>query len=117
MARYDVSEHGLLSADAIALSTEEFGAQNDLAEMSLGLLGTDLTDTDEDVAMMAVALQLNFQVEAGVEAYVLLSDSQGARSRSFRDPSVTLHPTALKLVTDLGYGPGDQDWNVLTGVR
>jgi hypothetical protein len=113
VARYDVSEHGLLSDDAQALSEPELAAQNELAEVVLGLHeGDTYTGVKETTATLAVALQVNFQVEAGVEAYVLTASSRGARSKSYRD-LVRVHPIAAALMGGLTSG----DWNVLTSVR
>lgn len=118
--RYDVSTHGLLSPDALALEEPEFTAQNELAETILGLNGTDFEDEDEETALLAVALQLNYQVEAGVEAFVLVSTSRGARSKTFRDV-VGVHPQAATIVANLpGMSDTDDDsdgFNIVTSLR
>lgn len=102
---YDVTAHPLLSDQAAALGPSELEAHARVAETSLGLLnftafvdGTDKYDRATD----AVALQINYQVEAGIEAFIMSGESRGARRRSYRGGSrkrmAPLHPMARKIV-------------------
>jgi hypothetical protein len=100
---YDATAHPLLSVQATQLAPEVLVEQNELAETLLELTGTNLTGTAKETATRAVALQIAFQLEMGVEGYVFASESQGDRSGTYRGtgqaPSV--HPMAATLVASV----------------
>jgi hypothetical protein len=85
--RYDVTNHPLLSDDAKALGSESLEAHGRVAEQVLGLYNFTAFESGTDEyksAQDAVALQVNYQVEAGIDAFVAASVSRGARSKTFR---------------------------------
>lgn len=94
---YDVSGHPLLSPGAAALGRDELAEHNLLAEDLLSLAGTTFADEDAARATRAVALQVNYQVEQGVDAAVYDVTMVGSRMLNYRDGIV--HPIALELAT------------------
>lgn len=107
---YSVTAHPLLSDQAAALSGPELDAHARVAESLLGLdtftpfdpiQKTDFYNRATD----AVALQVSYQVESGIEAFVMSGESRGARRRSYRGGShrrmQPLHPTSRKIVSSL----------------
>lgn len=123
MAHYDPFEHPLLSSAALALEKEALDAQADTAELLLGRGGSMLADTaythgsaDYDRAVLAVVHQVNFQVEAGVDAEVYTSDGRGARSASYR--ALRISPKA-QLIVDalLGVEALTAAWPSAVGLR
>lgn len=103
---YDIADHPLLSEEAAQLGSLELGAQARMAETLLGLLTfpafDQATQQDKyDRATDAVALQVNYQVEAGVEAFLTTSSRRGARGRSYRGRGrmPPVHSAARKIIT------------------
>jgi hypothetical protein len=110
--KYDVSDNALLSDDAKALVTSDaaaFAAQNELAEVLLEL-DTDPTYEDEpDRAppslletkiSKAVTLQVNYQLQTGIEAFAQAADGpMEVRNifRSVRGQQPVLHPQAVMI--------------------
>jgi hypothetical protein len=76
----------LLSTDAQALDAAVLAAQVLIAAEVLGLPFDDETLSDEewDRAVLAIALQVNYQVVLPPEVWALASISRGARSESYR---------------------------------
>lgn len=103
---YDILDHPLLSDGAKDLDSAELATHARVAETLLGLLkftafaeGTDFYDRATD----AVALQVSFQVEAGIEAFILTHETRGARKKDFRGRGrmPPIHPTARKIVSGI----------------
>lgn len=102
---YDIADHPLLSEESAQLGPLELGAQARMAETLLGLLTftpfNPTTQADSyDRATDAVALQVNYQVAAGIEAFLASVDRRGQRQRNFRGrgrmPAV--HSAARKII-------------------
>lgn len=104
MSLIDVTSHPLLTGKVTVLVTANdgrFEAQQDLAEALLGLTSVyvaRLTAEQLVRAKLAVALQLNFQVEQGLDPFVVQSESsvQQGESRTYRPDAV--HPQALAII-------------------
>lgn len=102
---YDVADHPLLSEESAQLGSSELGAHARMAETLLGLLlftaFDPTTDQDKyDRATDAVALQINYQVAAGVEAFLSTHDRRGARAKVYRGRGrmPPVHSAARKIV-------------------
>lgn len=102
---YDVADHPLLSEEASQLGSLELNAQARMAETLLGLLlfpaFDPTTNTDKyERATDAVALQVNYQIAAGIEAFLSTNDRRGARSKTFRGRGrmPPVHSAARKIV-------------------
>lgn len=92
-------DHPLLSPAAIALDAEAFEAHARVAEAVLGLSGADLSDADALMALDAVALQVNFQVD------VLPDRDWGSVVREdpfyYQDKDTWANPVALRMAKRL----------------
>lgn len=102
---YDIADHPLLSEESAQLGSLELGAQARMAETLLGLLTfpafSQSTDQDKyDRATDAVALQVNYQVAAGIEAFLTTADRRGARAKVYRGRGrmPPVHAAARKIV-------------------
>ncbi len=100
MTLVTVTAHPLLTGKVNALGTDPFAAQQKLAEALLGLTQSfvDRCDADQlDRVTMAVALQMNFQVEQGLDPFVVQSESstQQGESRTYRDDAVNPQSQAI----------------------
>lgn len=101
---YDVLNHKLLSDAAKDLEPDELETHARVAETLLGLLKFSpfAVDTDSYLrAADAVALQISFQVESGIEAFILTHETRGARTRDYRGRGrmPPIHPTARKIIS------------------
>lgn len=102
MARRTViDEHPLLSQRAETLGEEELAAHKLVAESLLGL--TDFTvsvQSDCDIIDAAVVMQVNYQVEAGVEGALMQEARRGGRHIIYRGRNrmAHTHGQALKMV-------------------
>jgi hypothetical protein len=76
---YDVTGHILLSVDAQALDPDALRGHNLAAEVNLGLQGTAYTDTDRELALVAVVSQVNKQIAENPNPN-LKSETEGERS-------------------------------------
>jgi hypothetical protein len=90
MISYGVEEHPILSAKAKALQlddTEAFFAQAEVAESVLGIPATIPSGVDSSKLVLAVAMQVNFQIEQGLDPLILSSSSSShaRNSQVFRD--------------------------------
>lgn len=104
--RYDVTGHPLLTGGAEGLGPTELAAQNRVAEILLGLWKFPVfTDADKiDQAKDAVAMQVSYQVQAGVEAFVLSSLIRGNRDMNYRGgrrKMPPIHSAARKIVNTI----------------
>ncbi len=100
---YVIAAHPLLSPEAGRLDTgpgEALAAQQQVAELVLGLRDTDYTGAAETDAENALALQVSLQVAADPETYLASDVTRGSRSITYRD-GVPLHPLALEIVAAL----------------
>lgn len=105
---YDVTDHPLLSDDARLLDVDPLTAQARVAETLLGLLDFPPFDkvTSLDLysrAQDAVALQVSYQVDAGLDAFILSQMTKGGRSLSFRGGRrmPIIHSLAKKIVSKI----------------
>lgn len=103
---YDVADHPLLSEEAAQLGPSELNAHARVAETLLGLLAFPAFDattaTDKyDRATDAVAMQISYQVAAGIEAFLANSDRRGQRTRNFRGRGrmPPVHSMAKKIIS------------------
>lgn len=102
---YDIADHPLLSEEAAQLGPVELGAQARMAETLLGLLTFTVFDptTQQDKydrATDAVALQVSYQVAAGIEAFLTTSSRRGQRQNNYRGRGrmPPVHSAARKIV-------------------
>lgn len=97
---YPITGAALLSEAAKALSADELRDQTAIAEAALGLIGTTLSGDAAERAKLALALQVNHQLEHGVEGSVYSSWSQGSRSVTYAS-TIPLSGAAVSLVQTL----------------
>lgn len=127
MSLLDVSTSALLSGKVLALdvSSDKYKAQQDLAEAVLGLTSLflgKLTIDQTNQVIMAVALQLNFQVEQGLDPFVLKSDSSQQQGETKVYQNTVVHPQAraildgIDLSTPTG-GQVEQEFHAIRPVR
>lgn len=105
---YDVAGHELLSEDAQDLGPNSLEAQARVAETLLGLL--DFTPFDKTTqadlylrASDAVAMQVSYQVEAGIDAFIMLNLTKGGRTQTFRGGRrmPIVHSLAKKIISKI----------------
>ena len=84
MARFIPTDHVLLSSTARMLGAGAIEAHADIAEARLSLADATVSGGEVDRITTAVALQVNMQVEKGVDAHVYRDTSRGQRSKSYR---------------------------------
>jgi hypothetical protein len=89
-APFDISGEAMLSAKANRLLEAELTSQTRMAEWLLGIQAiTFSTDLDDDVEIM-LAIQVNFQLEQGVDAAVYRdwqeADLRSVYAERFVDP-------------------------------
>lgn len=106
--RYDVTAHPLLSEEAQDLGPATLDAQARVAETLLGLLDftafDPVTQADQYArASDAVALQVSYQVEAGMDAFILANQAKGGRSQTYRGGRrmPIIHSLAKKIVSKI----------------
>ena len=106
---YPVSQHALMTDRARALLTknqEAFEAHNAMAEFLLSLNGTQFTGDDAEMAAISVALQVNFQIEQGLDPYIAINLNTGGQAqkgttfRGYKTPPV-IHIQARRLADSL----------------
>lgn len=104
--RYPIDNaHAMLSTAAKALGPTELATHSRIAETILGLLSFtafDQTSSPDEFsrAQDAVALQVSYQVESGIDAFLLQNLGRGGRNLTFRGGRrmPTSHPLARKIV-------------------
>ncbi len=103
---YDIIDHPLLTDDARDLEPLDLEAHVRVAETLLGLLkftafaaGTDFYARASD----AVALQVNYQAAAGIDAFTMANERRGARSMTYRGRTrmPPIHPMARKIISGI----------------
>ena len=116
---YDITAHPVLSADALALTEGALDAEARIAEVRLGLRGTVYTGTDEEDAAIAVAKQVNLQVELGTEGRAYASWSQGGRSVTIAANGAALDTDAVAIVKALAnrYGYASDRYGTDRSIR
>lgn len=129
MPRYDPAGHELLTPAAKRLDPTSLSAEADTAEDLLRRGSSRLADTefepgtpDYKRAVRAVAYQVNYQVEAGVDGEVYGSGSRGGRQFGFRggvlNPMPVVSPRAQAIVDGLISAQGDPgNWPIAGGLR
>ena len=109
MSMYEITNHPLLSEEALKLGATALDANARVAEMLLKLTTFAAFDANTSAdnynrATDAVALQVSFQVESGIDAFVLASWQRGGRGKNYRRGSRNMpvvHPMARKIATAL----------------
>lgn len=122
---YDISGHALLSPDAAALAVATFDEHAALAHDLLKLSGTALTGEAAEKAKRFLVLQVNYQVETGVDAAIYAMKVRGSRTVSYKSASGDLiRPGLLEEVEDLleedegsDGSWGDRGYSVITSFR
>jgi hypothetical protein len=106
--RYNVTGHPLLSQAVTDLGPDELTAHNEIAERLLGLLDIvefQVNDQRRTDAITATAMQVNYQVEANIEAFILAEHTRGARRLVYRGGQTrkmgAIHPMARRIVAAL----------------
>lgn len=81
----------------------QFESHNIAAEQTIGV--RDITNpkaADLEVILIAVALQVSFQIQQGMDPYIVaVAAPVGSRGTTFRGPPPTKHIGAAKLVEGL----------------
>jgi hypothetical protein len=116
---YDVSAHPLLGGKALTLDADALEEQASLAEDLLSLAGTTFEGDDAKAAARAVAIQVSYQVERGIEGSVYQTLTRGSRTFNFRD-SGYLAPEAVEIVATLLGLAGEATpsaWPAITSYR
>jgi hypothetical protein len=113
---YPVDGHPLLSPAAAALDADALEAQSRVAERVLGLADTNFTGDDAITASDAVALQVSYQVAMPPEQAIILSETRGSRSVTYRGGSASgvmamVSATAQAIVDGL-IGTNGSAWGV-----
>ena len=123
---FDVSDHALLSAKAAKLDADKvLPAQVALAADLLGLDGLDLAGQAKQKAQRALALQVSYQVEAGVDAAVYFSRQVGDKDSDYANspllPFTGIDPRAESIAASLKRGvqaeENDEEWGVMSSLR
>lgn len=127
---FDIEGTHLLSEDAADLAADDapaFAAHSELAIDLLGLRGKDATlSTDAKAkAERFLALQVNYQLETGVDAAIYALKVRGSRTVSYKTTSSDLvRPGLLDEVQALidsddggASGWGDRGYSVITSFR
>lgn len=116
---WDLAGHGLLSAEAAALSPARLTEQTALAADLLGLSEEGNFVETVEQARRALALQVSHQVTAE-GASALQSWSRGGRSHAFRDDVPLISPVAAEIAGLAGASPiGDDEstWRTVRSFR
>lgn len=99
---YDITANKIVKTE---VSPEELTAHQRIAERLLGFAGVaELTDTAKEEAEAAIATQVEYQLSAGVNAFIYSQQIRGARQETFRGGGrrmPPIHPIAKKLATAL----------------
>jgi hypothetical protein len=108
---YDPTDHALLSPEAKALQqndVSQFNEQATIAQSLLDLDGTSYSGNDAATATRAVAMQVNYQIEMGMEGFTTNAVSRGSRSVVYKQGTgsrpVLVFPLAARLVENLSGG-------------
>lgn len=116
---YDVATHPFLSSKSQQLGAR-FESHHRMAEALLGLRAPVVTaERDLEDMELAVAMQINFQAEQGLDPFVVESSSSSHTSQSVHYRDRAVDPRAVALVNEVdrrGKKPYGR-WNGLTSVR
>jgi len=116
---WDLAGHGLLSADAAALSPARLTEQVALAADLLGLDDEERWTGEVERAKRAIALQVSHQITAD-GASALASWSRGGRSVSFRNDVPLIAAAAAELAGIIGStvaGSDGEGWGTVRSFR
>jgi hypothetical protein len=114
-APFNIRGEALLSAKANALGEKELDAHTRTAEWLLGVATTTFpTDLDDDV-MIALSLQVNFQLEQGVEAGVYKEWYEGDVRSIYAERNTD--PKALAIATRLLTSANANALSAVTSLR
>ena len=97
---YPVPEdHPALTKTVLAKGEEARLVENVLAERVLGLKGPAYTGADKDSLILAVAIQMNFQVEQGLspDIHKTVNNTQPGMMTAYRNRQVS--PDAWRIVS------------------
>lgn len=101
---YDVSTHAILSDKAKALfvsNAPQFAEYTRMAERLLGVAGTSYSGTPGDDILLAVAMQVNFELSTGTAPFIEQSSSdKGTKQESvtYRAVPAMVDPRAKTIV-------------------
>ncbi len=101
----DISSNPLRSPKVLLLATAEatkYAAQQEVAEAMLGLSSTfvsGLATAQLTRVSHAVVLQLNMQVEQGLDPFIVQSESAAAQDESVTYRDVAIHPQAAAILS------------------
>jgi hypothetical protein len=123
----DIAGHPLLSGKYNAAGEGEQDAQQQLAELLLGVdeaYVSRLSTVQTENVKTAVVLQTNFMLEQGIDPFIIESSTSSieAASRKYRD--VVIHPQAEMIMEGIvlsdgtgGSTPTRADWAAADVVR
>lgn len=101
MPLYKIADHPLLSDPALALEHEVLDAQADVAELVLGLAGTEYTGVMAERAATAVALQVNYQLVVTPDVLAMTVHREGERQEEYRAALPDVYPPSARIVATL----------------
>lgn len=99
----DIADHPYLTPMVLAIGGAKLKQEQILAERLLGLNTPVFTDArDVEEVLLAIAIQINFQVAEGIDPFYkkAASSSQSKTSVVYRD-NVMLDPRAADIIADL----------------
>lgn len=99
-----VDNHVLLTDRANMLDPDEIQAHAQVAMSLLQVIGfSPSAQSDRDLLDTAIVLQINFQVEAGVEGYLMQEARRGGRNIVYRGKNRLqhVHRQALEMVREM----------------
>lgn len=97
---YDIDDNPFLTGKSKALESEVLHSHQLLAENLLGLSMYDVfaDQADVDTAELAIAMQINFQAEQGLDPYITKSVSSGNSKSSATYRDYIVDPRAQAMV-------------------
>lgn len=107
MALVDISTDALRSPKVRQLQTADapgFAAQQEVAEALLGVSAVFVGRLNAQQllrASHAVTLQMNLQVEQGLDPFVVASESAGQQAESVTYRDVSVHPQAIDIMNQI----------------
>lgn len=97
---------GLKAKDLLAKNPQGFDVHNAMAEVLLNLNENPFTGDEADVALIAVTIQINFQLEQGMDPYLAYNQNSGGNGtrgttfRGYKGPP-EVHGQAFRLAESL----------------
>lgn len=107
MAKPTYNPAGLHWVTALNLEQTELDEESFLAEVLLGIHGTNYTGTDAERLKIAVAQQVAFQRAQGISARLYTVERRGQRRYEFSGAANKgIDPVAARIIEDVtGYSP------------